>query len=58
MVKVRNVGPHAYTGPALQVGAGEEAEVTEAQATYLLSAECPGQFEEVKAPKPAAGAKR
>ena len=43
MVKVKNEGPHDYTG-AVEVRAGEVAEVSEEAAKYLLSADCPGNF--------------
>lgn len=55
MAKVKNAGSNDYTG-AIEVRAGEVAEVTDEQAKYLLSDECPGQFVPVsdEAKKPAA----
>lgn len=53
MAKVKNAGAVDYTGPALEIAAGEVAEVTDAQAAYLCSDDSPGTFELVKdeAPK-------
>lgn len=52
-MRVRNKGKANYLGRDAEVHAGAEAEVTDAVGTYLLSDECPGEFEEVKAVKPA-----
>ncbi len=53
MAKVKNAGAADYTG-IVEVRAGEVAEVTDEQAKYLLSDECPGEFvavaEEAKKP--------
>lgn len=43
MAKVKNAGATDYTG-VVEVRAGEVAEVTDEQAAYLLSDDCPGAF--------------
>lgn len=51
-MKVRNRGAGNYLGRAVEVHAGAVAEVSEEVGAYLLSAECPGEFEKVEeAPK-------
>ena len=49
MVKVKNVGSGIYADGVLFLVVGDVAEVSEQKAAYLLSDECPGKFEEVKA---------
>ena len=44
MAKVKNISANDYTG-VVECRAGEVVEVSDEQAKYLLSAECPGQFE-------------
>lgn len=46
MAKVKNVGAAQYVG-VVDVAPGEVLDVTEEQAKYLCSDECPGQFERV-----------
>ena len=43
MVKVKNAGAVDYTG-VVECRAGEVVEATDAQAAYLLSPDCPGEF--------------
>lgn len=59
MPKVKNVGAGIYANGLLYLSPGEEAEVSESEAKYLCSDECPGKLELVKpeAAKPAKGAK-
>lgn len=51
-MKVRNIASNVYIGPSLTVHPGEEIEVADAQGAYLLSADCPGRFEQVKPIEP------
>lgn len=55
-VKLKNIGSVDYTG-AIECRAGEVVEVADAQAKYLLSDECPGQFEAVVEEKKAKAGK-
>lgn len=54
MAKIRNIGGIDYTG-AVECPAGEVVEVSDEQAKYLLSDECPGQFAAVEEKKAKAG---
>jgi len=44
MAKVKNAGSIDYTG-IVEAPAGHVVEVSDAQAAYLLSPDCPGEFE-------------
>jgi hypothetical protein len=53
VAKVKNASAKDYTG-VVEARAGEVVEVSDEQAAYLLSPDCPGQFvpaDEKKAPK-------
>lgn len=43
MPKVKNISANDYTG-VVECRAGEVVEVSDEQASYLLSPECPGNF--------------
>lgn len=53
-MKVKNIGSIDYAG-AVEVPAGHVVEVSDEQAKYLLSADCPGQFEAVDEKKAKGG---
>jgi len=51
VAKVKNVGANEYVSGEFHAHPGEVVDVAETHAAYLLSDECPGKFEAVKANK-------